>query len=213
MRLVGASNMAIRLPFIAETIIAAVVGAAMAVGLLFAAVRALVGDNNRNGAQSGNDRERGYLACRPRILRGDGHRLGHPHLDHHPGRRPARLAWRDTPENRGRRRAWGGIATPGSMMHVGRTRRNARNAAWAASLISASLALHVVLALPATADLRDDKRSVDAKISRPRRGHGPHVRGAGQGQPGAAGFSEQAAGRPPCAGRCPASADRCQCAQ
>ena len=48
MRLVGASNMAIRLPFIAETISAAVVGAAMAVGLLFAAVRALVGDNNRN---------------------------------------------------------------------------------------------------------------------------------------------------------------------
>ena len=48
MRLVGASNMAIRLPFIAETIIAAVVGAAMAMGLLFAAVRALVGDNNRN---------------------------------------------------------------------------------------------------------------------------------------------------------------------
>lgn len=50
-------------------------------------------------------------------------------------------------------------------MHVGRTRRNARNAAWAASLISASLALSVIAGAPATADLRDDKRSVDAKIS------------------------------------------------
>ncbi|GAA1786818.1 MAG: permease-like cell division protein FtsX [Actinobacteria bacterium] len=48
MRLVGASNMAIRLPFIAETIIAAIVGAGLALGLLVAAVRALVGDNSRN---------------------------------------------------------------------------------------------------------------------------------------------------------------------
>ena len=48
MRLVGASNMAIRLPFIAETLIAALVGAGLALGLLFAAMRALVGDNSRN---------------------------------------------------------------------------------------------------------------------------------------------------------------------
>ncbi len=48
MRLVGASNMAIRLPFIAETIIAAAVGACLAVGLLVVAVRALVGSNGRN---------------------------------------------------------------------------------------------------------------------------------------------------------------------
>lgn len=48
MRLVGASNMAIRLPFIAETMIAALFGAALALGLLMAAVRALVGANSRN---------------------------------------------------------------------------------------------------------------------------------------------------------------------
>lgn len=48
MRLVGASNMAIRVPFILEVIIAAVFGATLAFGLLIAAVRALVGDNSRN---------------------------------------------------------------------------------------------------------------------------------------------------------------------
>lgn len=48
MRLVGASNMAIRLPFIAETLIAALVGAGLALGLLVACVKALVGSNARN---------------------------------------------------------------------------------------------------------------------------------------------------------------------
>ncbi|CCH72129.1 putative cell division protein [Nostocoides australiense Ben110] len=54
MRLVGASNMAIRLPFILETVIAALVGAGLALGLLTIGVRALVGDSGSQLAQALN---------------------------------------------------------------------------------------------------------------------------------------------------------------
>ena len=39
MRLVGASNYTIQMPFIMETVVAAVVGAGLAMGLLYATVR------------------------------------------------------------------------------------------------------------------------------------------------------------------------------